>query len=243
MPRIEAGSFDGEWIGDWEAPETYRGVWRGTYIGANGEPVETEFRGVFLSDDGLVSDDGAVFHRDPQGARRHLKRQMPGGSGPGRHDFRQPGSNAQPVGYTPQQRADWLNQCRARYWQAEASNGGNGALVGGLLGAAIGGFAGNRIADGDRLLGTVIGAGVGGVAGAVIGDSVDGSSRRAPEAYVDACEDYLLRYERSYAEQGYSQAPGYGPVRWVRVPIRYEDRPEIEGIAVEPDASAATPSQ
>jgi hypothetical protein len=130
--------------------------------------------------------------------------------------------------YPPEQRTQWLEQCRATYYSDERGER-RGEVVGGVLGAVAGGVAGNRIAgEGSRLGGTLIGAGVGGLAGAAIGGAV---GRDADRSRIDECEDYLLRYERSLNDR--SQAYSYGhaqsavgyhypypyPVMWVKVPI------------------------
>jgi len=132
------------------------------------------------------------------------------------------------VGYPPEQRAAWLEECRARYH--DASGRARGQVIGGVLGAVAGGVAGSAIAEGDdNLGGTLIGAGVGGLAGAVIGGEV---GERADRRRIDECEAYLVRYERGYRAHG----PGHGagawgyhypypyPVMWVRVPIVTERR-------------------
>lgn len=151
-----------------------------------------------------------------------------------RAEHRYPGarSSAPQLAYSPEERAQWLAQCRALraddvqpayYVEEERRNGG---LIGGILGAVTGGIVGNRVADGDRLLGTVIGAGMGGVAGAVIGSVIDNADRRRDEqraaeaaaaSYApafDYCEAYLLNYERGY---GVPAQMAYAPVAMVPV--------------------------
>ena len=132
------------------------------------------------------------------------------------------------MGYSPEQRAAWLDQCRAAYHDAAGRE--RGQVIGGLLGAAAGGVAGNRIAgSGSRLGGTLIGAGVGALAGAAIGGAVGAEADRER---LDECEAYLVRYEQSYQGYAAGYAPGaYGyhypypyPVMWVRVPIVTERR-------------------
>lgn len=134
--------------------------------------------------------------------------------------------HAQSWAYPPEQRAQWLEQCRATYHGNPGRE--RGQIIGGVLGAVAGGVAGSEIADGsDNLGGTLIGAGVGGLAGAAIGGAIGADSDRDRR---DECEQYLLRYEHSY--RGYGQAEGaYGyhypypyPVMWVRVPIHTERR-------------------
>jgi hypothetical protein len=130
------------------------------------------------------------------------------------------------MGYPPEQRAAWLEECRARYH--DASGRRRGQVIGGLLGAVAGGVAGSAIAEGsDNLGGTLIGAGVGGLAGAAIGGEIGAEANRDR---IDECEAYLLRHEQSY--RGHGPGPGaYGyhypypyPVMWVRVPIVTERR-------------------
>lgn len=92
----------------------------------------------------------------------------------------------------------------------------NGGLLGGLFGAVLGGVAGNRIADGDRLLGTVVGAGLGGIAGAAIGSVLDGDgdgelSRNELWA-ARYCEAYLRRHELGGGDFAYGQRMMLVPV-------------------------------
>ena len=134
-----------------------------------------------------------------------------------------------------EQRAQWLAQCRATYYDERGRR--RGEVIGGVLGAVAGGVAGNRIADGERLGGTLIGAGVGGLAGAAIGGAIGSES---DSDRVDECESYLLRHEQGYRGPVYAQAHGYPqghaqgaygyhypypyPVMWVKVPIVTERR-------------------
>lgn len=137
------------------------------------------------------------------------------------------------AGYSAEERGAWLAECRER--MRGEDDGVGGAVIGGL----IGGVAGNRIAgSGDRLVGTVVGAGVGAVAGAAI-DRAEDSGRTA-----DFCEDYLYRYENSYAgagspngaTQGEPFDPNVAPARpypyyagrvmWV--PVRIGCRPKCD---------------
>lgn len=129
------------------------------------------------------------------------------------------------AGYSVEERDNWLAECRDR--MRGNDDGVGGAVIGGL----IGGVAGNRIAGrGDRVVGTVVGAGVGAVAGAAI----DRAEDRGEAAHF--CEDYLNRYEASFAgsrgyaysaagygHQGAYGAPGYpyypGRVMWVPIKI------------------------
>jgi hypothetical protein len=119
--------------------------------------------------------------------------------GPGFHGEQAP----QQLGYSPEQRAEWLAQCRAT--RVSDRNEDRGEVIGGVLGAVAGGVAGNRIAGrGDRLAGTLIGGGVGALGGAVIGGAVGRDADR--DDARDECEAYLDQYEH-----GYAAGPGYGP--------------------------------
>ena len=183
-----------EWV-EHAGPEgTYDGDWEGEW------QDEVTYRGTW---DGTYTDDAAYEgdHRYEMRHERHGLSASPDGR----------------LGYTLQEREAWLADCR--YVMSGGSDygyyddrDGNGALVGGLLGAVVGGVAGNRIADGDRLLGTVVGAGLGGLAGAAIGSAVDGDGRRGRELSADEvyaaryCDAYLRRYEMSGgAGYGYAQ--------------------------------------
>ncbi|KMS52836.1 membrane protein [Novosphingobium barchaimii LL02] len=103
-------------------------------------------------------------------------------------------------GYEPAARDAWLADCRQRLSARDAGLGG--ALIGG----AVGGFAGNRIAGrGNRTVGTLAGVAVGAAAGAVIDKAEDtGRNRDECEAYLD---DYYARYTQSGGHPGYG---GYG---------------------------------
>jgi hypothetical protein len=91
---------------------------------------------------------------------------------------------AEPPAPPPQDRDEWLRQCRRRL----GDNGVGGAVIGGV----VGGVAGNVIAGhGNRVLGTVAGAAVGAIAGAAIDKAEDRTRTR------DRCEAML-------------EVPGYG---------------------------------
>jgi len=101
------------------------------------------------------------------------------------------------AGYSVEERDNWLAQCRDRM------RGDDDGVGGAVIGGVIGGIAGNRIAGrGNRVVGTVVGAGVGAVAGAAI-DRAEDRGRTA-----DFCEDYLDRYEASFAGAGGGYAYG-----------------------------------
>lgn len=108
-------------------------------------------------------------------------------------------------------RRAWLDDCREGYRNPRRGN--DGAVGGGILGAAVGGVIGNRVADGNRLAGTLIGAGVGGLAGLAIGSALSGSGdrRRAREACEAWLDDYMAGgYRGGYAHQAGYAYPGYG---------------------------------
>ncbi len=224
-----AGVWEGEWQGAWEDEDTYRGVWHGTYVGLDGEPIEAEYRGTFIGDARFVSEDGRVLYRDDYGWQEDRAEGWERYAG---HRRMAPPMAHRPdpgprVGYSPEQRADWLARCREAYY--DESGRRRGQAIGGVLGAVAGGVIGNRIADGERLGGTLVGAGVGALAGAAIGGEIGAGRDR--DRY-DECEAYLVQYEQSFAG-GYGHAPGgygygygypTGPVMWVKVPIVRERR-------------------
>jgi hypothetical protein len=175
----------------------------------------------------------------------------------------------QPLAYSPEQRAEWLEQCHATYFDNRGEE--RGQVIGGVLGAVAGGVAGNRIAErGDRLAGTLIGGGVGALAGAAVGGAVGAEADRDR---IDECEAYLVQYEHGFEGNGpayagaayargpahagpphgaYAAPPGYGyaypypyPVVWVKVPIITRHRcgcdEVVEEEVVERSAPAPAP--
>ncbi|CDO34602.1 MULTISPECIES: glycine zipper 2TM domain-containing protein [Novosphingobium] len=116
--------------------------------------------------------------------------------------------------FDPAARDAWLADCRSRVSRRDSGVGG--ALIGG----AVGGLAGNRIAgSGNRTVGTIAGAVVGAAVGAAIDKAEDaGRYRDECEAYLD---DYYAWYTRS---ANYSPGYGYGPATYV-APM---SRPEPE---------------
>ena len=168
--------------------------------------------------------DEAYEDEDPRWEEQRGSHGDAHGAGPG--EWRGHGG-AQQMGYSPEQRDQWLAQCRATYHDESGQR--RGQVIGGVLGGVAGGVAGNRIAGrGDRLGGTLIGAGVGGLAGVAIGGAIGAEADRDRR---DECEDYLARYEQSYLGPGPGYSHGYAqgaygyhypypyPVMWVKVPI------------------------
>lgn len=103
--------------------------------------------------------------------------------------------------YDPAQREEWLAACEQQY-RTERRWGWTGPL----LGAGLGGLAGNRIAGRhDRTVGTVAGA----VAGGLIGAAGD-RSRANPRARA-YCEAYLDRALADYS-RWYASRPAPAPV-------------------------------
>lgn len=189
-------------IGEWESEEAAAGAsYAHDVHGGNAEDAAEEW-----------ADEPAPMHR-----MRHMAH---GGHHPGM----MPGQPRQ-LAYSPEQRAEWLAQCRALNAEPqepvyiEAEEDADGGLIGGLIGAVAGGVIGNEVRHRHRLAGTLIGAGLGGLAGAVIGsviDQADEDERRvvAPpqEPGFDYCEAYLINYERGY---GVPQQMAYAPVMLV----------------------------
>jgi len=214
-PIIEStsGSYDGRWEGAWQDGETYTGRWHGTYTDLDGHTIAADYRGTFIGEAQFHSDDGLMLYDDGHGQwhqadPREARYRHGAASG-----SRQAGPN---LAYSLDQRAAWLADCRAVMLPVDDGDHHRrrgGRTLGALLGAAVGGFAGNRIAgDGDRLLGTAIGAGAGGLAGAAIGASTDSAAdrrslreREADAAYAaEYCDAYLARYEASAVGGGYA---------------------------------------
>lgn len=199
---------------------TYEGSWSGTFTDLNGDEAQADFTGHFVGDTRFVSNGGVVLDEDGEGSWREVgdRNEAPDDAGPppgprwgGRPDMRPalppqpngpmghmgPGMRAH-MGYSPEQREDWLKECRHRL----GDNGVGGAVIGGV----IGGVAGNRIAGkGHRVVGTIAGAAVGAAAGAAIDKGEDAGRVR------DECEAYLDRYE-AYYSRGYAGGyyGGYG---------------------------------
>jgi len=194
--------------------------------------------------------DGADWDGPPEGyhtARRTMHRRGP------HHAER---SQAPRLAYTAAERDEWLAQCRSLHARQDAAvyyeedDDSDGGLIGGIIGAVTGGFAGNRIADGDRLLGTIVGAGVGGLAGAVMGSVIDDRDDDDDRlAYVeddygfDYCAAYLQNYERGYGTPG---QVAYAPVMMVPVaqgPHHAERRTSYRVIEEEVEVDADRPAR
>lgn len=110
--------------------------------------------------------------------------------------------------YHPAQRAEWLDACEARQYRRRTWG-----WTGPLLGAGLGGLAGNRIASRhDRTIGTVAGAVAGGLVGAAV-DRSRGTSRERARAWCEAyLDEALADYSRWYASQPQAVAPPPAPV-------------------------------
>lgn len=157
-------------------------------------------------------------------------------------------------GYAPQgyygtpvvfERQQWIDECRRRTQGRNRND--TGLIIGGLLGAIGGGFAGNAIAAvGDKTLGTVLGIGGGGLIGGLIGSLFDGGRKKslydceaaldsyisaygAPTARIASREIAYPAYDYGYA-YGYPQAYGYTyapPPQMVMVPVRTEVQQQV----------------
>lgn len=188
--------------GEWESEESTAGA---SYAhGEHGDNAE---------------DAGADWVEEPEAPMHRMRHHG------GHHQGMMPGQPRQ-LAYSPEERAEWLAQCRALraepldvvYYEDEED--ADGGLIGGLMGAVAGGVVGNEARNRHRLAGTLLGAGLGGLAGAVIGsviDNADDDDRRvlAPqEPGFDYCEAYLINYERGY---GVPQQMAYAPVMMVPV--------------------------
>ncbi|WP_086617791.1 hypothetical protein [Erythrobacter tepidarius] len=162
-----------------------------------------------------------------------------------------PSAQGHPRGYAPQlayapapvvfERDQWLEECRRR--TAGRSKDDTGTIIGGLLGALAGGFAGYEIAGaGDRVLGTVLGVGGGGLIGGLLGSLFNGKedARYDCEAALDAYlgqygtpghrlasreiayAPYPAQYSYAYPYPAYAYAYAYAPPPMVMVAVRSE---------------------
>jgi hypothetical protein len=143
------------------------------------------------------------------------------------------------------ERDQWIEECRRRTRGRNRND--TGLIIGGLLGAIAGGFAGYEIAGaGDRVLGTVLGVGGGGLIGGLLGSLFDGGRKKdlydcqaALDSYLSAygapgtrvasreiaypAYDYGYGYPASYS-YGYTYAP---PPQMVVVPVRSEVQQQV----------------
>lgn len=131
-------------------------------------------------------------------------------------------------GYGPHfDRDAWLRDCRERI--RGVSRKDRAGVIGGLLGAAVGGVVGNRAWDSERLAGTLLGAGVGGLAGVAIGAAIGAAGDRRRE---DECAAHLDGYlARGYPGYGYGY--GYGQVAYVPVMVQVPQRAVIREYVTE----------
>ena len=125
------------------------------------------------------------------------------------------------LGYSAEQRADWLSDCRAVY---------------------LGEYAGDYEDDDDRggLLGGLLGAGVGGIAGAAIGSAIEDGEQDERAYAVRQADDYCAAYLARY-EQGGMGGFAYGAYPAMMVPVqttrRYAPREIVREEWVEGDAA------
>ena len=148
------------------------------------------------------------------------------------------------------ERDQWIDECRRRTRGQNKDD--TGLIIGGLLGAIAGGFAGYEIAGaGDRVLGTVLGVGGGGLIGGLIGSLFGGDKDKNRYDCEAALDSYLSAYgapgtriasrEIGYAPPAYA-SPGYGygypagysygysyasPAQTVLVPVRTEVQQQV----------------
>ncbi len=145
------------------------------------------------------------------------------------------------------EREQWVDECQRR--TRGRGKDDTGLIIGGLLGAIAGGFAGYEIAGvGDRVLGTVLGVGSGGLIGGLLGSLFDGDKKKNLYNCEAALDSYLSTYGApgqriasreipypAYADQGaygYGYPAGYGygyspPPQVVLVPVRTEVQQQV----------------
>lgn len=119
------------------------------------------------------------------------------------------------------EREQWIDECQRR--TKGRNHNDTGLIIGGLIGAIAGGFAGYEIAGaGDRVLGTVLGVGGGGLLGGLLGSIFDGDKKKNLYNCEAALDSYLSTYGAptqriasreiaypAYADQGYGYGYGY----------------------------------
>lgn len=148
------------------------------------------------------------------------------------------------------EREQWIDECQRR--TRGRNHDDTGLIIGGLLGAIAGGFAGYEIAGaGDRVLGTVLGVGGGGLLGGLLGSLFDGDKKKNLYNCEAALDSYLSTYGApgqriasreipypAYADQGYGYGYGYPagysygytyapPPQVVLVPVRTEVQQQV----------------
>ena len=125
----------------------------------------------------------------------------------------------------------WLTECHERIRGVDRKD--RAGVIGGLLGAALGGVIGNRAWDSERLAGTLLGAGVGGLAGVAIGNAVGAADERRHD---DECAYYLDRHmvaAGGYGYPGYGYGYGYGGYAWVPVMVAVPQRAVVRETVTE----------
>lgn len=141
------------------------------------------------------------------------------------------------------EREQWIEECRRRTRGRNRND--TGLIIGGLLGAIAGGFAGYEIAGaGDRVLGTVLGVGGGGLLGGLLGRLFDGGRKKNLYNCEAALDSYLSAYgapgpriasrEIAYPGYDYGYPAGYSygytyapPPQMVMVPVRNEVQQQV----------------
>lgn len=137
------------------------------------------------------------------------------------------------MGYAPApmvfERQQWIDECRRR--TKDQGKDDTGLIIGGLLGAIAGGFAGYEIAGaGDRVLGTVLGVGGGGLIGGLLGSIFDGDD---DEDRYD-CEAALDSYLSHYGAPGPGLPAARSPTRRRVIPMATATRPAIPTATLTP---------
>jgi len=191
---------------------SYGGEWNGEYVDPQGRVFEGEWEGTVTRHGGAAGpghpapprQTGAPYpHDDGYGLGDERRPTSEYGLG----DERRPPTTAYGLGdergysdnYTVPRGYEGYERCLK-------SNG----LKGGVIGAIIGGVAGNRIAGrGDRLGGSLLGAGLGGLAGVAIEKATNKCKKHAPR-YEEHARPYPPQgYPHGYPQQGHGWQGGY----------------------------------
>ncbi len=220
-----SGSYDGTWEGTYadDDAQVYQGQWNGTYVDENGQAYRGQWTGTY---------EGSGYYEPigPRGQGRHVGADYDDS----RYDDRRYDNPRQGDvrRRTRSIERDYSRYGADAYERCRRDNGVGGAIIGG----ALGGLAGNRIAGrGSRTEGTLIGAGVGAIAGAVIDQAED----------RDLCARYASRGavgRRTAPRYGQRAGGGYISGGYYYPPQQqyYYPQPQVTTIVINADGETTT---